>query len=223
MGAAVCLHLAGMGYDIALHFHESKSEAEKTCRAVRDLGARCDIFRADLFRPLNAAKLVDRVADKFGSLSLLINNASIFEKSRLGEITEKALERDMSVNFKSPLFASQAFAHTARKGLIINMLDSRITKNHTMHFSYNIRKKCLYHFTLAAAKDLGPSIRVNAICPGPVLREMSSSAKDFNNLGKQTPLGKTGKVEHINTAIEYLINNPFVTGEVLFVDGGQHL
>lgn len=223
IGAGVCVRLAEMGYDIALHCFKSKSEARKTADAVKERGVACEVIRADLSRPANAAKLVDAAAEKFGGLSLLVNNASVFEKGGFGDITEKRLERDMAVNFKSPFFASRQFARGGRKGLIVNMLDARVTKNHTMHFSYNISKKCLYYFTLAAAKALGPAVRVNAVCPGPVLREASSSAADFKRLGAQTPLGKTGEVEHVCLAVEYLVNNPFVTGETLFVDGGQHL
>lgn len=223
IGAAVCVGLAEMGYDIALHCLNSKTDAERTARAVRDAGVRCEIFRADLSRPANAAKLVAAAAKKLGGLSVLVNNASVFEKGEFGGVTEKQLERDMAVNFKSPFFASQEFARGGREGLIVNMLDARITKNHTMHFSYNISKKCLYHFTLAAAKALGPAVRVNAVCPGPVLREESSTAADFRRMGEKTPLGTTGEAGHVRLAVEYLVNNPFVTGEALFVDGGQHI
>lgn len=223
IGAGICVHLAGMGYNIALHYLNSRKEAGKTAEAVRNKGVRCELFRADLSRPSNAAKLVDRAADKFGGLSVLVNNASVFRRHGFSETTGKLLEEDMALNFKSPFFATQAFARGSRKGLVINMLDSRVAKNHTMHFSYNISKKCLHHFTLAAANALGPRVRVNAVCPGPVMKEANSDEAVFRKIARQTPLKKTGEVEYVNLAVEYLVKNSFVTGEVLFVDGGQHL
>jgi len=223
IGAAVCVRLAGMGYDIALHYGNSAEDALKTAALVREKGVGCRLFRADLSKPANARKLVERASRKFGGLSVLVNNASVFNKSEFGEITERMLEDEMAVNFKSPFFASQEFARQNISGLIINMVDSRVAKNQTMHFAYNISKKCLYNFTLAAAEALGPEIRVNAICPGPILKAADSEEKFFRKIAGETPLGKVGETGHINLAVEYLVNNSFVTGETLFVDGGQRL
>ncbi len=223
IGAGVCVHLAGMGYDIALHYRDSLEEARKTAMLVKEKGVRCELFRADISKPANARKLVERASRKFGGLSVLINNASVFKESKFGEITEPMLEDEMAINFKAPFFASQEFARQNLSGLIVNMIDSRLMKNHTTHFVYNISKKCLYSFTLAAAKDLGPRIRVNAICPGPILPAADAEEKTFRKIARQTPLGKIGDVAYINMAVEYLVKNSFVTGETLFVDGGQHL
>lgn len=223
IGKSVCIHLAGMGYDIALHYCNSRDEAVKTAGQIKKKGVRCELFRADLSKPRNAKKLLDKVHDRFGAVSVLVNSASVFKKIRLPDVTEQSLEEDMAVNFKSPFFATQAFAGKNRGGVVVNILDSRVSKNHTVHFAYNLSKKCLYHFTLAAAKVLGPEIRVNAICPGPILRASGGEGAAFAEMAEKIPLKRTGKTNHVNLALEYLLNNSFVTGEVLFVDGGQHL
>ncbi len=223
IGRGVCLHLADMGYDIALHYFGSRADAEKTAGLIRQKGLCCELFRADLSKPHNAEKLLERAHVKFGSFSVLVNNASVFEKASFMEVTERMFEDDMAVNFKAHFFTSQTFARLNRKGLIVNIIDSRVSKNHTLHFTYNLSKKCLYHFTFAAAKALAPSIRVNAICPGPIMKAEADDKASFRKTALETPLKKTGDVKHINLALEYLVNNPFVTGEALFVDGGQHL
>lgn len=223
IGSDVCVHLAGMGFDIALHYRGSESEARKTAELIKSKGMRCELFRADFFRPANAAKLVERAGRKMGGLSVLINNASIFQRSDFKKITERVLEEDMAVNFKSPFFAAQTFARQTRKGLIVNIIDSRVTKNHTAHFAYNISKKCLYNFTFAAARALAPGIRVNAVCPGPIMKAAGAEEAAFREIVRETPLRKVGEARHISLALEYLVKNSFVTGEALFVDGGQSL
>ncbi len=212
-----------MGYDIALHYRDSKTDAGRTAERIRRKGVCCELFRADLSRPGNAKKLLEKARRKLGVISVLVNNASVFERSGFMDVTEQSLEADLAVNFKSPFFAAQAFAEQNRNGLIVNILDSRVSKNHTAHFAYNLSKKCLYHFTFAAAKSLGPGIRVNAICPGPILASSSGEGAVFDKIASEIPLKKTGKTEHVNLALEYLVNNSFVTGEALFVDGGQRL
>ncbi len=223
IGKSVSIHLAGMGYDIALHYRDSKADAMETAGRIRDEGVRCELFRADLCKPANAKKLLEKAGRKLGGIAVLVNSASVFEKAEFMDVTEKSLEADMAVNFKSPFFATQAFAENNREGLVVNILDSRVSKNHTAHFCYNLSKKCLYHFTLAAAKRLGPGIRVNAVCPGPILESSGGDGSAFRKMAETVPLKKTGGTRHINLAIEYLVNNSFVTGEALFVDGGQHL
>ncbi|QMU56083.1 MAG: SDR family oxidoreductase [Candidatus Mycalebacterium zealandia] len=223
IGSSICIHLAEMGLDIAIHYHNSESAARKTAKLVKSKGRRCEIFRADLSRPANAAKLVEKASRKMGGLSVLVNNASVFRRSDFGKITERALEDDLAVNFKSPFFAAQAFARLTKKGLVVNIVDSRVTKNHTAHFAYNISKKCLYNFTFAAARSLAPGIRVNAICPGPIMKAAGTEEAAFEKIAREIPLKKGGDTQHINLALEYLVKNSFVTGEALLVDGGQHL
>ncbi|MEE8135850.1 MAG: SDR family oxidoreductase, partial [Thermodesulfobacteriota bacterium] len=117
----------------------------------------------------------------------------------------------------------QDFSKGNNAELIINMLDMRINKIETEHFTYNLTKKALRDFTLMAAKALGPKIRVNGICPGPILPPPDKDIKYLEQIAKDTPLEKPGNPDYIITAVKYLLDNSFVTGQCLFVDGGQHL
>ena len=223
IGKSIALCLARCGYDIALHYNSSRKDAVATRKEIIKSGVTCELFRADLSRPSNCATLLDRVYKKCPHLSLLVNNASVFEQVSFGEVNLNSFDREFNINFKSPFFLTQAFASKVKKGNVINLLDARITKVHTGHFVYNLTKKALEHFTLMAAKELGPGIRVNAICPGPILPSSAEGAKALRKIALKTPLKKAGDTGYINSAVKYLLESKYVTGEILFIDGGQHL
>ena len=223
IGRSVSLELAGLGYNIALHYNLSYKEALSTRSDIRKLGVRCEIFKSDLSKTSGASVLIKNVVKKFPDLNLLVNNASIFEEIGFFDVTENQLDRDFNINFKSPFFLSQEFAKNITGGMIINMLDARISKVHNAHFVYNLSKKSLHNLTLMLARELGPGIRVNAICPGPILPAEGDDQRKLKKISAKTPLRKIGNTSYINAAVRYLIENKFVTGEVLFVDGGQHL
>ena len=223
IGRSVALELAGLGYDIALHYNLSYKHAVKTRDEIRKLGVKCEIFKFDLSKAPSAPALIKKVINKFPGLKILVNNASIFEEIRFLDVKEKDFDRDFNINFKTPFFLSQHFAKNISAGMIINMIDARISKIHNAHFVYNLSKKSLHQLTLMMAKELGPKIRVNAICPGPILPAPGDNGKKLKRIAAKTPLKKVGDTSYINEAVRYLITNNFVTGEVLFVDGGQHL
>lgn len=223
LGKAMALTLAEMGYDIALHYNLSRDESEKTAGEIKALGRSCEIFQADLANMKEVRTLVSRVFEAFPGCSVLINSASIFENIPFGEVTEESFDRDMTVNFKAPFFLAQDFGKEASAELIVNMLDSRITKHDTSHFVYNISKKALRDFTFMAARALGPEVRVNGICPGPVLPPPGKSEDYLIRISQDTPIGKPGSPDYITAALKYIVENTYITGECLFVDGGQHL
>ena len=223
LGKAMALTLAEMGYDIALHYNRSGDESEKTAGEIRALGRECEIFQADLLNMEETHTLVPRVFEVFPECSILINSASVFENVSFQDVTEESYNRDMTVNFKAPFFLSQAFSKEAAAELIVNMLDSRISKYETGHFVYNISKKALRDLTLMAARALGPKVRVNGICPGPVLPPPGKNDDYLMRISGDTPIGKPGNPGYITAALKYIIENTYITGECLFVDGGQHL
>lgn len=223
IGKSISIQLSELGYDIALHFNSSAKEAYETKILIENKGVNCEIFKCDISDTKEVLKLLQKVLKKLPHTNLLINNASIFEQIGFLNVSLKDFERDFNTNFKAPFFLTQSFAKLLSRGMVINLLDARVSKIHTAHFVYNISKKALYHFTLMAAKELGPKIRVNAICPGPILPVSGEDNKHLTKLANKTPLKKLGDTSYINLAIKYLIENPFVTGEILFVDGGQHL
>lgn len=223
LGKAMSLYLAERGYDIAIHYNHSDKEAKETAELISDIGRNCEIFQADLSNIKEVRDLIPDVLEAFPECSILVNSASIFEDISFRDVTEEVFDRDFNVNFKAPFFLSQDFSKGNNSELIINMLDMRINKVETGHFSYNLTKKALRDFTTMAAKELGPQIRVNGICPGPILPPPDKDIKYLEKIAENTPLKKAGNPDYIISAVEYILDNPFVTGQCLFVDGGQHL
>lgn len=223
LGKAISLSLAERGYDIAIHYNRSDKEAKETADLIREKGREAEIFQSNLSDISQVRNLIPTVFEVFPQCSILVNSASIFENIGFNDVTEEIFERDFNTNFKAPFFLSQDFSKGYDAELIINMLDMRINKIETEHFTYNLTKKALRDFTLMAAKALGPKIRVNGICPGPILPPPDKDIKYLEQIAKNTPLQKPGNPDYIITAVKYLLDNSFVTGQCLFVDGGQHL
>jgi len=223
VGKAIALSLAEMGYDIALHYRSSKAGAEGAARTIQEKGVTCRLFRADLGDGKDVAGLVPAVCDAFPDLCLLVNNASIFERARLMDTETDLFDRHFSINYRAPFFLSKDFASRCEAGHIINLLDTKISGNPTAYFAYTLTKKGLAEFTLMAARELGPRIRVNGIAPGLILPSFGMSQVEFERLGEHIPLRETGDPVRIVQAVRFLVENPFVTGEILYVDGGEHL
>lgn len=223
IGKALALDLAIKGYDIAIHYNSSEIEAEKTKNEIKKFGTTCKSFKCDLENTNDVLELVSEVKKSFPNLYILVNNASIFDNIGFMEVTPDFFDKDFGVNFKAPFFLSQSFAKNIDEGLIINFLDTRINRTTTEHFVYNLSKKCLYHFTRMAAKELAPRIRVNGICPGPILPPPGESKEYLEEIVEKVPMKKTGDTSYIVNAFNYLLENDFTTGECLFVDGGKHL
>jgi len=223
IGRSIALTLAELGFDIAIHYNRSEKDALETKKMIGEPEIKCEIFKSDLSRPSGASILIKKVIKKMPGLCLLVNNASIFEEIRFEDVTEKDFDNEFNINLKSPFFLSQHFAKNVSGGMIINLLDARVSKIHTAHFVYNLTKKSLMHLTLMLAKELGPEIRVNAICPGPIIPAAGEDMKQLKKIAAKTPLKIIGDTSYINSGIKYLVQNKFITGETLFIDGGQHI
>jgi NAD(P)-dependent dehydrogenase (short-subunit alcohol dehydrogenase family) len=223
LGQAISLSLAERGYDIAVHYNSSEKEANETAEAIREKGRRAGVFQANLSDINQVRALIPSVFEVFPECSVLVNSASIFENVGFNDVTENIYDRDFTTNFKAPFFLTQDFSKRESSEIIINMLDMRVNKIETEHFSYNLTKKLLRDFTLMAAKVLGPKIRVNGICPGPILPPPDKDIVYLEKIAKNTPLKKPGSPDYIIKAVNYILDNDFVTGQCLFVDGGQHL
>jgi NAD(P)-dependent dehydrogenase (short-subunit alcohol dehydrogenase family) len=223
LGKAIALSLAERGYDIAVHYNHSSDEAQETAEEIREKGQRAEIFQANLSEISEVRALIPNVFEVFPECAILVNSASIFEDVSFSQVTEQIFDRDFNVNFKAPFFLSQDFSKEKNAELIINMLDMRVNNIETAHFSYNLTKKTLRDFTLMAAKELGPKIRVNGICPGPILPPPDKDMSYLEKIAENTPLKKAGNPDYIISAVNYIVDNDFVTGQCLFVDGGQHL
>jgi len=235
LGRAMAVYLAGRGYDVAVHYAGSSDGAGKTVAACEAAGARAVALQADLLDLAASEALVPRAAKALGGrLNLLVNNASIFEFDRLDTATAESWERHIGSNLRAPFFLTQAFAAQApaaateggeplATGLVVNMLDQRVRKLTPEFMTYTIAKMGLWAFTQTAAQALAPAIRVNAIGPGPTLRGGRQSEDHFARQRASTVLERGAHREDITAALGYLIDAKAVTGQMIAVDGGQHL
>ena len=223
LGRSIALELAQRGYDIALHYNHSTQDAEKTASEIRMLGVACELLQANLEDGKASEKLAQQAFKRFPQLNVLINNASIFERGSLLESDAALLARHMRINFEAPLLLTQAFARSAKEGNVINMVDARVMQAKHSHVCYLLSKKALYHFTQMAAVELAPRIRVNGVCPGFVLPS-SEHEKDYEiRLKTRLPLQEIASVQDVVQAIFTLLESPSMTGQFLYVDGGESL
>jgi len=220
----MALSLAQKGWDVALHFRNSESDAETTRQRIEKTGVVCRLFQANLERAQEAVDMLRKVLKEFPELDLLVNNASVFDESPLATVDEEVFDRQFDVNFKSPFFMTQQYTKNCRSGHVVNILDTKIQSNRAGRFTaYNLSKKALMHLTQMSAIDLAPRFRVNAIAPGPVLKASHASEEEFQIRIQQTPLKLEIPGSSIVSALNYLIENPNLTGEVLYCDNGSHL
>ena len=235
LGQAMAIALAARGYDVAVHYAGSEAGAEETVRACDEYGVQAAALQADLLDARATDRLVPRAAEALGGpLTVLINNASIFEYDRLETATAESWDRHLNSNLRAPFFLTQAFAAQAPEagteggepvatGLVVNMLDQRVWKLTPDFATYTLAKMGLWALTRTAAQALAPAVRVNAIGPGPTLRGGRQSEAHFARQRQATVLKRGSNPEDITAALGYLIDAKAVTGQMIAVDGGQHL
>jgi NAD(P)-dependent dehydrogenase (short-subunit alcohol dehydrogenase family) len=226
IGRALALAMAGAGYDIAVHCHSSCAEAEGVAAEIAALGRKSEVLRADLAAEAETRGLVAAAHRALGPVTLLVNNASVFEDDRVETLTSEGWRKHMEVNLHAPLMLSQAFAAELPEGLaglIINVLDQRVWNPNPQFFSYSLSKAALWMATRTMAQGLAPRIRVNGIGPGPTLPSIHQTVELFQAEAEHTPLQRRATPADIAAAALYLIDAPTVTGQMIAVDGGQHL
>jgi pteridine reductase len=223
IGRALCLYLAEQGYQIALHYGQSRNAAKVTARAISRRNQSCTIFQCDLENESEVLSLINRVKKTFPDLNLLINNAAIFYPSKLSQCDVVSFNRHLTINCKAPYMLTAQFARLCKQGQVINILDTRITAMDIGHFEYTLSKKALADVTELSAVALAPKIRVNAIAPGIILPPVGQGNTYLEKLAKRLPLKRKGTLKHIQQAVQFFLDNTEVTGQVIFVDGGRHL
>ncbi len=237
LGRAMALSLAEAGYDLALHYASSEQEAQATAAEVAALGRQAVVLQADLLQDAQTDQLVPRAAQALGGpITCLVNNASIFEPDELESVTRDSWDRHMQSNLRAPFLLIQSLA--AQEGLptlrdandepvasaqVINMVDQRVRKLTPQFMSYTLAKSALWTLTQTAAQALAPKIRVNAIGPGPTLQGPRQAPEDFAAQRAATVLQRGADAEEITAALRYLLTAKAVTGQLICVDGGQHL
>lgn len=214
---------AEAGYDVVVHFGSSAGPAEDTADRIRALGRRAETAEADLADAAACRALIDHAP---GPTSLLVNCASVFEPDHAQAFDTERFDRVMAVNLRAPLILAQAMAARLPRdstGHIVNIADQRVWRLTPNFFSYTLSKAALWTATQTLAQALAPRIRVNAIGPGPTLASIHQSAEGFAAQGRAVPLGRGATPEEIAAALTFLIDARSVTGQMIAVDGGQHL
>jgi len=228
IGKEIALNLAKSGYDLVVHYNNSEVEAKDLQKQIKKLGAKCSLIKADLLDKSQVDKMVLQL-NKIKNWNLLINNASIFYQSNFLQSGIDELEKHFTIHLKIPTILSKALAqncqHNRLSGNIINMIDKNIARYETKYFDYLLSKKSLAEFTKMLALQLAPEIRVNGIAPGFILNSIDEKNPDneTKKLLAKIPLRKKANESDIVNGVKYLLENDFVTGHILFIDGGASL
>jgi len=223
IGRAMALHLASLGYDIALHYHHSIAEAEHTAAAIKELGRQVVLLPADLRDNAAAAALPEQAKAALPHLNAMIISASVFAPSPFYETDEELLEQYLQIHVKSSFFLAQSFARNVQKGTIISMLDTNVAGHASLHFSYLLSKKALADLTRMLARELAPALRVNAIAPGITSQSDDISPEMAAEKAASLPLRRIASPSDIAHAAAFLLEADYLTGHTLFIDGGQQL
>ncbi len=226
IGRAIALDLGRSGWRVGVHYNSSGDAAGETVEQIRADGGSAVALQADL-EDLDAARgLLPACAKALSAPRCLINNASLFEQDDISTLNEDSFHRHMRVNLRAPVFLAQAFAkHLAAEqdGVIINILDQRVWKLTPDFFSYTVSKSALWAATRTLAQGLAPRVRVNAIGPGPAIANARQSDEAFERQRKATILQRGPELEEICAAVKFILDAPSMTGQMVALDGGQHL
>lgn len=236
LGRALALHLAKEGYDVAVHYRSSATEAAAVVAEIRALGRQAVGLQADLLDPVQTRALLPQAAQALGGeITCLVNNASIFEPDSLLDATDESWRRHFGSNLQAPFLLTQAMAAQGIRaatdehgepraaGLVVNMVDQKVQNLSPDFMTYTLAKSALWTLTQTAAQTLAPHIRVNAIGPGPVLANVHQSPEEFAKQRAGTILKRGANAGDVTAALSYLLGASAVTGQLICVDGGQHL
>ena len=226
IGRACALALAEAGFAVAVHYHASGTAAETVAATIRETGGKAVAIEADLIDENAVAALLPRAAEMLGPIGVLVNNASVFEGDTVTSATRDSWDRHLAVNLRAPFILMQEFARALPEdvgGLIVNLLDERVWNLTPYFVSYTLSKAGLWTLTQTMALALAPRIRVNGIGPGPTLPSPRQSHEQFLQQSRSMPLRRGTAPAEIAAALRFLLAAPAMTGQMLALDGGQHL
>ena len=226
IGRAIALEFAADGWAVVVHYNTSQDDARQTVADIARQGGRAVALDADLARENEAAELVERAGQAFGPLACLVNNASVFRRDTPETATRQSWDAHMEVNLRAPFVLTQAFARQLPDGIdgnTVNIIDQRVW-NPTPHFtSYTLSKAGLWTLTRTLALALAPRIRVNAVGPGPTLPNARQTDEEFEHQWASMPLRRRVGTDEIASAVRFILDAPGMTGQMIALDGGQHL
>ena len=225
MGAAIARHLSGANKEILIHYNKSRLKAEKLKKELSKKGTKVYIVKGDLSKETDIKKIIKFAKSKLKNFDCLVNNASLFENDKLENFSLDSWSKHLRTNLRAPALLTKEFAKNVKgkNNNIINIIDQRVFKLTPYFFSYTLSKTGLYTLTKTSAMSLAPNIRVNAIAPGPTIKNQRQSEKHFKKQYLATPLKRQVDVEQICNAVDFFIKNISITGQVLAIDSGQNL
>lgn len=225
IGKSIVIDLAKNGYNVAFQYTNSDDEADSLTNELEGITVKTAAFKADLTQRGSAQKLFAEAKEEFGQIDLLINNASIFKNDSVEAIDEKLWDAHFAIHLKKPALLASAMAaqEHLQNGLIVNIIDQRVWRPNPNFFSYTLSKSALWTATQTMAQALAPRIRVNAIGPGPTLANERQEASDFQKQIDALPMKQGPSLDEFGSTIRYLDNTPSITGQMIALDGGQHL
>lgn len=226
LGRAIALALAEARFAVAVHYRSAPEAAEATAAELRRLGCAATTLRADLNDEQQTTSLLARATEALGPIGVLVNNASLFHRDSWDDATRASWDRHLEPNLRAPFVLSQGFARALpadAEGVVINMLDARVWALTPNFVSYTVSKAGLWALTQSLALALAPRIRVNGIGPGPTLQSTAESDAEFARLQHRLPLGHGATAVEVGRAVIAILSLPSLTGQMLALDGGQHL
>jgi NAD(P)-dependent dehydrogenase (short-subunit alcohol dehydrogenase family) len=225
LGRAVALELSRAGWGVVIHYNRSESAAQSLAKEIREGGAAAALARANLSQPAERAALIGHAVNSAGApLTALVNCAAIFEHDTIDTLSEEALQRHIGINTLTPSLLAREFAEALpedARGVVVNFLDFKLANPYPDHFSYTLSKYALAGATELLARALAPRVRVNAVAPGYVLAAPGQADADFQRLHDDVPLKRGPAPEDVAHAVRFLIENPAVTGQTIYVDSGR--
>ena len=226
IGKAMVEYLAAQGFPVVIHCNRSIAESEALADGIAGQGGRAAVVQADLMQDEDVRGLIPAAADKFGPIRLLINNASLFEDDRIGQLDMALWEKHFTLHVRTPaILAEEMYRHLPAEleGLIINMIDQRVWKLNPLFFSYTLSKTALWNATKTMAQAFAPRMRVNAIAPGPTLPSERQEHSDFDRQVAALPLQRAPALDEFGKTVCLLWECRSITGQMLALDSGQHL
>jgi NAD(P)-dependent dehydrogenase (short-subunit alcohol dehydrogenase family) len=223
IGRHLSIELAQLGYNIIVHYHTSHDEAQQLVRELQSMGVQALAVSANLMVEEEVQGVFPTIQKQFGPVDILINNASTFTYDGVDTVTRESWDHHMEANLRAPFILSQQFARQVNEGCIINILDQRVWNLTPHYISYTLSKVGLWTLTQTLALALAPRIRVNAIGPGPTLKNEWQTEDAFRYQCNLIPMKKAVSLKDVSNSVQFLIQNSSITGQMIAVDGGQHL
>jgi NAD(P)-dependent dehydrogenase (short-subunit alcohol dehydrogenase family) len=223
LGRALALALGKAGVHVVVHYHRSRQAAEQLKQDLKATGVSCTLLRTDLSDSEQVPDLFHRAVVQTGPIDILINNASIFQTETLRDTTPTSIETNMQIHAVAPLELARCLAQQKRPAQVLNLLDTRVVCRDPQHIPYHLSKRTLLTLTRLLAEELAPLVQVNAVAPGLILPPEGEDDSYLEALAHTNALHRHGRPEDISEAALFLLQSEFITGQVIFVDGGHHM